>query len=254
MNKISFFILAFVFLYANNDIDNNVSSIEDDYILLHKSFIESKQIRPKYMFSDIVIQASNILRNKNLISNDDRKSISSSLNKIIDYASKSNFCSGGGYSIYPIIKDTKDTKQQGIVGHNVDFNLNCKFDENKLNEYNMLITNINNEISKNKLLVFPQPKVNFKLTKEEVIKTKEDIFNNFLKKINTIMGDYSSLLNRNCNLYEINYMNDDSVSPRPAMSARYQNAMNDLDTIEVNIPINDNTPISIDINIIAKCK
>lgn len=231
---------------------NKFENINDDKLLINKSFLESKKIKPRYLFSNVNIQASPILRASRTLSDKSRQLITSDLNEIINYAKNGDICTGGGYSIEPIISYDKNI--QNIIGHNIIFGLDCKFSNDKIDEYNSLLANISRVIARNELIILIQPKLNYRLTEEEILQAKDDIFNSFLEKVNIISANYSSYLNKKCETSRIStdnsanyparaaFMSTDTTSP--TMSLTKLNATNTRAPVRGEITVNSNINVT----------
>ncbi|RDU64746.1 hypothetical protein [Helicobacter sp. MIT 14-3879] len=223
-------------------------------ITISKSFIKIGSIKPNFIFTTINIQSSSKLRNIGELNSKNRWSITSTLNNIIQEAKKSHICKGGSYSINPIINYKNDTRN--TIGQDVDFSLNCKFNESKdLNAYNNLLKNINKIISNNNLLALPQPQLTYNITQEEIIAKKEELFSEFLNDIDDITNRYSKKLNKICEVKKINNQ-DESIPPilRLTSSKSAINPNIEMDSTHTKAPIADDTSISINVNLELVCK
>lgn len=239
MKKLTLCLLFSGILFAND-------------IVISKSFKEMGTIKPQSLFATIEIIGSSQLRNIGELENSDRKSITSILNSIIQDAKKDNICSGGSYAINPIF-NYKD-ERRNIIGQDLRFSLECKFDENTLNKYNEILKIINEKVSKNPLLTLPQPRITSRITQEDINSKKESLFADFLSNINNIEANYSKILNKTCNVTKID--SSDSFAPAPlgrVMMAAV-NDSNEMDSTYTSAPISADTEVSINVVLQINCK
>lgn len=221
-------------------------------LVINKSFIINGKFQAKYLFTEININSSSLLRSRGELNNEIRRNITSSLNNVINEAKKGNICKGGGYSINPIISYDSN-KNKTTSGQNIDFSLECKFLSKDLSAYNSLLANINKIVSSNKFLNLSQPKLNHKITNEEINLFKEELFETFLSDLDKVEDKYSKLLNKKCIINEINTM-DNNFAPMPIYKATNKSMALIADsTISVE-PIASDSNISIDINVGLICK
>lgn len=223
-------------------------------IVISKSFKEMGTIKPQSLFATIEITGSSQLRNIGELENSDRKSITNTLNSIIQDAKKDNICNGGSYSINPIF-NYKD-ESRNVIGQDLRFNLECKFDENSLSKYNAILKTINEKVSQNPLLMLPQPKITSRITQEEINSKKESLFTDFLSSINNIEASYSKTLNKTCSVTKIDSNDDFAPVPlaRVMMSDAAVNASDDMDSTYTNAPIGADTEVSINVVLQINCK
>lgn len=214
-------------------------------LIISKKFISSKDVEPNFLFSNINITSSSILRNIGELLDNDREKITNTLNTIINEAKNSNICKGGSFSITPIINYDKDNRK--TIGQNVNFSLDCKFKKDNINTYNTLLSTINNIVAQNKLLALPQPSINYRLTDDEIENIKESLFDKFLSTISQIENKYSKILNKKCNANNINYGESTKISPI-ALNAKAQ------DSMMISAPIVDTSKITIEITMQLNCK
>lgn len=218
-------------------------------LAITKKFTSSKEVEPRFLFVNIYIESSSMLRNIGELKNNDREKIINTLNHIINEAENTNICKGGSFSITPIINYDKDNRK--TIGQNVNFNLNCKFTKGgDLDTYNNLLSMINNAIAQNKLLYLPQPSISYRLTDDEIESTKEELFDEFLSTISQIESKYSKILDKKCYTKNINYGENLRVSPI-ALNAKAQDSVMLSPSIA---PIVDKTRISIEITTQLNCK
>lgn len=223
-------------------------------ITLSKSFIQSGIAKSSLLFATIRIQSSAKLRNIGDLTQKDRASITSTLNSIIQEAKKSEICTGGSYSITPIIS-YKDDKRN-TIGQNVNWTLNCKFVDDDLKTYNALLKIINESVEKNPLLSLPQPEVESQITQPEINAKKEMLFADFLTQIDEIKQNYSKLLNKTCEVKKINAKDSSSVQiPRNmALSKGAVNATAEMDSTHTKAPISNEVEVEIYIDLELVCK
>lgn len=223
-------------------------------ITLSKSFIQSGVAKPALLFATIRIQSSAKLRNIGELTQKDRASITSTLNSIIQEAKKSEICTGGSYSITPIIS-YKDDKRN-TIGQNVNWTLNCKFVDDDLKAYNALLKTINESVEKNPLLSLPQPEVESQITQPEINAKKEMLFADFLTQLDEIRQNYSKLLNKTCEVRKINTKDSSSVQiPRNmALSKGAVNATAEMDSTHTKAPISNEVEVEIYIDLELVCK
>lgn len=222
-------------------------------LVITKKFITSKEIEPKFLFANIRIESSSTLRNIGELKNSDREEIINTLNDVINETQNSKICKGGSFSITPIINYDKDKRK--TIGQNVNFNLNCKFTKDDLSTYNKLLSNINDAISKNKLLSLPQPSMNYRITEDEIEITKGELFDGFLGEIREIENKYSKILNKSCKSSNINY----GENPKVNQVATFKSVMSADSAVANGIiptsaPIVDTTRITIDVIVQLNCK
>lgn len=224
-----------------------------DDIVISKSFIQSGIIKPTSLFANIRIQSSAKLRNIGELNQKDRGSITSTLNNIIQEAKTSEICTGGSYSITPIVS-YKDDKRN-TIGQNVNFTLNCKFTNDTLHIYNALLKKINTNISENPLLTLPQPEVESQITQIEINTKKESLFTEFLATAPKIAKHYSTILNKTCIIKKINANDSTSVAiPRQLMAKQAINATAEMDSTHTKAPISNEAEVEIHINVELNCK
>lgn len=240
-----FCIIGFSFADSvKNDIDD---------LIINKNFTLNKKVEPIYLFANINIESSSLLRNIGELSNENRKNITTTLNSIIEEAKKGDICKGGSYSINPIINYDKGNRK--TIGQNVDFMLNCKFIESSdLKNYNAFLANINKKISANKLLSLPQPSLFHNITDDEINTTKEEMFSEFLKDIKTIEDKYSKLANKICKINDISA--NDSYTPSP-ISRQMENTKmmaTSEDSTATIAPVVNQKDIRIDVKLKLICK
>lgn len=218
---------------------------------LTKNLNLSTTIKPMYVFSTITVESSSKLRNIGELNDTMRKSITTSLNSIIEEAKKEDICKGGGYAITPIINYNKSDRK--TIGQNVEFNLECKFAESDLGKYNNLLAKINQITTKNNLLALPQPKLTHRITNEEISGAKENLFESFLQDTQNIEQRYSKLLNKKCSINDINTQdNYSTIAPRMMMANAKLESM--ADSTFTTAPIADTTEVSINVNFKLLCK
>lgn len=225
----------------------------DNDLVITKNFTLNKKVEPIYLFANINIESSSLLRNIGELSNENRKNITTTLNSIIEEAKKGNICKGGSYSINPIINYDKGNRK--TIGQNVDFMLNCKFIESSdLKNYNAFLANINKKISANKFLSLPQPSLFHNITNDEINATKEEMFGEFLKDIKTIEDKYSKLANKICKINDISA--NDSYTPSPITRQMENTKMmaTSGDSTATEAPIVNQKDIQIDVKLKLICK
>lgn len=222
-------------------------------INISKSFIQSGVIKPTMLFANIRIQSSTKLRNIGELSQKDRGNITTTLNAIIQEAKTSEICTGGSYSITPIVS-YKDDKRD-TIGQNVSFTLNCKFVNDDLKIYNALLKNINEKIENNPLLSLPQPETESQITQIEINAKKENLFADFLTKIPEITQRYSTLLNKQCEAKSISTKDNSSLQiPKNVSTKATINASTEADSTHTKAPISNEVEVEIYINLELNCK
>lgn len=224
-----------------------------DEVSISKTFIQSGVAKPALLFANIRIQSSAKLRNIGELKDKDRGAITSTLNAIIQEVKASEICTGGSYSINPIIS-YKDEKRV-TIGQNVDFTLQCKFVNDDLARYNALLKKINDAVKKNQLLSLPQPALESQITQVEINAKKEALFEEFLGKSSEITAHYSKILGKTCALKQISTKDASSVQvPRFAMAKAAMNMTQEADSTHTKAPIADDAEVEIMINLTLNCK
>ncbi|MGX3010200.1 hypothetical protein ACWIUD_01355 [Helicobacter sp. 23-1044] len=220
---------------------------------ISKSFIQSGVVKPALLYANIRIESSAKLRNIGELKEKDRGAITTALNAIIQEAKKSEICTGGSYSINPIISYKNEARN--TIGQSVDFSLNCKFTNESLGEYNALLKNINDKIKQNPLLSLPQPQVQSQITQIEINAKKERLFEDFLAKSSEISAHYSQILRKKCGVAKISTNDIATIQkPRLLMAKSALNASAEADTTHTKAPISDEVEVEIVINLVLNCK
>ncbi|RAX52238.1 hypothetical protein CCY99_07550 [Helicobacter sp. 16-1353] len=228
-------------------------NISNDSLAIEKNFVLNKKIEPSYLFADIRIESSSLLRNIGELNDNDRKSITSTLNTIIVEAKKDDICKGGSYSINPIVNYDKNDRK--TIGQNVDFTLNCKFlEKDGLAKYNDFLSKINKILSSNRLLTLPQPSIAYRITDDEINAAKETLFGEFLSHINSIETKYSTLAGKKCVVNSISTSDDYIPSPMPRALANAKMESSNADSTTAEAPIANEANITININLRFICK
>lgn len=224
-----------------------------DEISISKTFIQSGTAKPALLFANIHIQSSAKLRNIGELTDKNRGAITTTLNAIIQEVKESEICTGGSYSINPIIS-YRDEKRI-TIGQNVDFALQCKFVGDDLARYNALLKKINDAVKKNPLLSLPQPALESQITQVEINAKKEALFEEFLTKSGEITAHYSKILGKTCAVKQISTKDASSVQvPRFAMAKAAMNATAEADSTHTKAPIADDAEVEIMINLTLNCK
>lgn len=188
-------------------------------LTITKSFTTNKTLTPRFITSTIRIESAEKLRNIGELSEKTRSAINTTLNNIIARAKDGTLCKGGGYEIAPIVNYEKGARK--TIGQNVKFSLECKFSEDELEAYNRLLGEINAMILQNDLLALPQPKLEHRITNDEVNVAKEEMFAQFLvESLPKIAKNYSNALKKTCFATEIT--TTDSYSTMPHIMSRAQ--------------------------------
>lgn len=219
-------------------------------IIIKKSIAQIEYIKPKYLFSNISIESSSLLRNIGELKDEVRKSINTTLNDVIDVAKKNDICSGGSYSITPIINYEKNNRK--TIGQYVNFMLNCKFDATNKESYNDILAQINSLVSINKFLVLPQPSVMYQITQDEINVKKELMFEEFLIDSKELTNKYSKALDKECFISSIS-SSDTYSMPRNQVSMMAKSS-DMLDSTYTNIPLENETQVRMDIILELQCK
>ena len=224
-----------------------------DEISISKSFIQSGTAKPALLFANIHIQSSAKLRNIGELTDKDRGTITTTLNAIIQEVKESEICTGGSYSINPIIS-YRDEKRV-TIGQNVDFALHCKFVNEDLARYNALLKKINESIKKHPLLSLPQPAIESQITQVEINAKKEALFEEFLAKSGEITAHYSKILGKTCAVKQISTKDTSSAQiPRFAMAKAAMNATAEADSTHTKAPISEDAEVEIVVNLTLNCK
>lgn len=223
-------------------------------ITISKSFKLTGMIKPKLLFANVEVIGSSKLRNIGELKDSDRGSITSTLNSIIQKVKKDEICKGGSYSINPIFNYKDD--RRNIIGQELSFRLECKFDESKIENYNAILKAINATISKNPLLALPQPQISSRITADEINAKKESLFNEFLGNINNIEEGYSKILNKTCSVSKISSSDDFSPAPLPRvmMSKSALNMSAEADSTYTNAPISADSEVAVNVALEIACK
>lgn len=189
-------------------------------LLVTKSFTLLETLKPQFLFANIRIQSSEKLRNIGELSEKNRGAITKTLNGVISEAKKGEICKGGGYEISPIIS-YKDNSRR-TIGQNVEFALNCKFRAENLADYNALLAKIERAVSANSLLTLPQPRIDSRITQDEIYAKKEAMFGEFLTQSEKIAALYGKNLQKKCadsadSRFRVSFTN----SPQFAFESRF---------------------------------
>lgn len=232
---------------------NDAKEVEKG-LLLNKSFEIIDFIKPEFLWTQISIVSSSKLRNIGELSQANRAKITENLNDIIQEAKKSDICKGGGYSINPIISYKENSRK--TIGQELNFNLNCKFKENNLAQYNELLATINAKISKNDLLSLPQPRLDSRITQEEISSKKEEIFMEFLKTIPNLEREYGAILNKQCKVVKVSAQDSFAPSPMPRIQMEEQmvNLSAAKDSTHTKAPIADEVSVNANLLVNFRCE
>ena len=218
-----------------------------------KTFIQSGVAKPALLFANIRIQSSAKLRNIGELSEKDRGAITTSLNAIIQSVKESEICTGGSYSINPIIS-YRDEKRI-TIGQNVDFAVQCKFVNDDLARYNALLKGINESVKKNPLLSLPQPALESQITQAEINAKKETLFEEFLGKSGEIVAHYSKILGKTCTIKQISTNDASSTQmPRFTMAKAAINMSAEADSTHTKAPISEDAEVEIMLKLTLTCK
>ncbi len=185
-------------------------------LTLHKNFSLNKKVEARYLYADIEVDSSAMLRSIGELNDVDRKSLTTTLNSLVEEARGGKICKGGSYSITPI-RDYREDSKGRILGQDVRFSLHCKFLQNEIQDYNALLSKINQIVSQNRLLALPQPAVTHRITSDEIAFAKEELFGEFLGELKKVEEKYSTLLGKTCAASELS--SNEGFVPTPRVFA-----------------------------------
>lgn len=169
--------------------------------LIKQQLNVSIDIRPKQYLSNIVIYGSKELQKLKTLSLENKNTIIKTFNSINNFLDENSICKGGSFAVNPsyFYKDGKKTQE----GFEVDFSLNCEFEESKMKEYNAILERIEIEVSKNPLLIFAFPRVSLGVSEAELYNSDSmlnvELVNLALKKAK----EYGELTKKKCSIREI---------------------------------------------------
>ena len=237
---------------SSNESEKVEKSEQGEKLILNKNFALNKKIQARYLYANIEVDSSAMLRAIGELTDEDRKSLTTTLNSLIEEARKGDLCKGGSYSITPIVAHERNSRK--TIGQDVNFSLQCKFLQNEMHNYNALLSKINQIVSQNRLLVLPQPSVTHRITSDEIASAKEELFGEFLGGVKEVEEKYSALLRKKCVLSKVSA--EDAFSPMPRVFAMEsaKMAMNRSASTDTAAPIAREDEVHINVNVKLQCR
>lgn len=229
-----FFILGLVVskayeFFITNDKSSIVRNIEVSKKVNYDSYISY----PRF-------SASKILSIKEDLSDSEKADITNTFNKVLELVKNSGICMGGSYMLEQNIayKDGLSVPS----GYRFDSSFECRFNKENFNNYQTLLKNINEILSKNEFITLNIPAIKSIVSDSALDVIQDELHDEIYEKSNELAKHYSKISNKICAISNISY--DINAYPKRLMNA----------DIAYSVPVENDTLERLKATITLECK
>lgn len=224
-------------------------------MLIKQDLSVSIEVEASKYISLVNIHGSETLRKLKNLSLSDKNTIIETYNNINKFLGKDSFCKGGSFEIEPIYEYKNNQRiQNGFASH---YSLDCEFNEAQKEDYDKILSKIENEVSKNQYLLFTFPKIE-KILDEKSLATLDEQLNIKMLEIALQKAkEYSNLSRHKCSIKEINLnaLMQERTMPSISMKTSLNTAKTEAqDLASVSLPTARTTQKTARGNVVFSCR
>lgn len=177
---------------------------------LTKHIEVSKAINYDEFVSYPRFSAGKNLATKIELSEEEQQKVYNDFGLVLEEVKKSDMCSGGGFAL-----EQNYSHKDGVLapnGYRFSANFECKFKESNSDEYKNLINTIDKIAKNNSYIVLNVPTIHPRISDELLSNVQNELYDMLFAKANELSKEYSSKLEKECKIKDINSANNIYIS------------------------------------------